>query len=459
MTNETQTAEALARAHEHALTWLASLPDRAVPPAASVAEVVAALGAELPDGPTDPVLVVDLLANAVDDGLAAMPSGRFFGFVIGGAHPAGIAADWLTSAWDQNAGMRTVTPAATAVDDVAEAWVLDLLGLPGGSAVGFVTGGTMANFTCLAAARGAALARAGWDVGGQGLVGSPGVRVLVGAERHASVDLVLRYLGLGAPEVVAVDQQGRIDPAALRESLRAVDDRPTVVVLQAGNIHSGAFDPFEEAIAAAHEHGAWVHVDGAFGLFAGAAPAYRHLVHGYEAADSWATDAHKTLNVPYDCGLAIVRDPTALRAAMSMHGDYLIRDEAGDPFEKVPELSRRARAVTVWAVLRSLGRSGVAELVERLAGHARTFADGINRIAGAQVLNDVVFTQVCAAFGDDARTLDVVRRMLDDGTAWTSGSLWHERAVLRISVSNWSTTDLDVERTLDALAAAAAAES
>jgi glutamate/tyrosine decarboxylase-like PLP-dependent enzyme len=283
------------------------------------------------------------------------------------------------------------------------------------------------------------------------------VRVLVGAERHDSVDLVLRYLGLGAPEPVPADEQGRIDPVALASRLRSGDERPVVVVLQAGNVHSGAFDPFSESIEVAHEHGAWVHVDGAFGLFAAAAPAYRHLVHGYEAADSWATDAHKTLNVPYDCGLAIVRDPTALRAAMSMHGDYLIRDAAGDPFEKVPELSRRARAFTVWAVLRSLGRSGVAELVDRLASHARAFAGGIAAIDGAEVLNDVVFTQVCAAFGDDARTLDIVRRMLDDGTAWTSGSVWRDRAVLRISVSNWGTTDADVERTLDALRAAATA--
>ena len=450
-------AEALGRAHEHALRWLASLPDRAVPPAASVAEVVAALGTELPDSPTDAIAVIDLLAQAVEPGLTAMPSGRFFGFVIGGTHPAAMAADWLTSAWDQNAGLRTVTPAATAVDDIAEAWVLDLLGLPTGGAVGFVTGGTMANFTCLAAARDAVLAQAGWDVGARGLVGSPGIRVLVGAERHDSVDLVLRYLGVGAPESVAVDTQGRIDPAALRETLDSGDDRPAVVVLQAGNIHSGAFDPFEAAIEAAHECGAWVHVDGAFGLFAAATSGYRHLVYGYEAADSWATDAHKTLNVPYDCGLAIVRDPGALRAAMSMHGDYLIHDAAGDPFEKVPELSRRARAFTVWAVLRSLGRNGVAELVERLAGHARAFADGIADIEGAEVLNEVVFTQVCAAFGDDLRTLAVVRRMLDEGTAWTSGSVWRDRAVLRISVSNWSTTDADVERTLNALRSAAAA--
>lgn len=451
--------EVLARAHDHALRWLATLTDRDVPPRASVAEVAAALGTDLPDGPTDPVEVIDHLAEAAEPGLTAMPSGRFFGFVIGGTHPAALAADWLTSAWDQNAGMRTVTPATTALDDIAEGWVVDLLGLPEGSAVGFVTGGTMANFTCLAAGRDAVLAAAGWDVATSGLAGSPGVRVLAGAEGHGSVDLALRYLGLGAPEVVEVDTQGRIEPSALRAALDSGDDRPTIVVLQAGNIHSGAFDPFGDAIAAAHEHGAWVHIDGAFGLFAGASPVFRHLVRGYDGADSWATDAHKTLNVPYDCGLAIVRDPAALRTAMSMHGAYLIQDAAGDPFEKVPELSRRARAVAVWAVLRSLGRTGVAGLVERLAGHARAFSEGIASIDGAKVLNDVVFTQVCAAFGDDGRTRDVVRRMLEDGTAWTTGSVWHDRAVLRISVSNWSTTESDVERTLDALRAAVAASA
>ena len=448
---------ALERAHQHTLAWLGSLDDRAVPPRASVEQVVAKLGTELPLGPSDPSEVIDLLAAACEPGLTAMPSGRFYGMVIGGSHPAALAADWLTSAWDQNAGLRDLTPAHTAVEDVTSGWLLDLLGLPDTCAVGYATGATMANFTCLAAARGEVLRRSGWDVGREGLTGGPRVRVLVGAERHESIDLALRYLGLGAPEVVEADHEGRLVSEALAAALGAGPDGPTIVLLQAGNVHSGAFDPFVEAIETAHRHGAWVHVDGAFGLFAAASSANRHLVAVYQAADSWATDAHKTLNVPYDCGLAIVRDPTALRAAMSMHGDYLIQDAAGDPFEKVPELSRRARAFTVWAVLRSLGRSGVAELVERLAGHARAFADGIAGIDGAEVLNDVVFTQVCAAFGDDARTLDVVRRMLDDGTAWTSGSVWRERAVLRISVSNWSTTDADVERTLDALRAAVTA--
>ena len=451
------TTAALERAHAHALDWLDSLADRPVPPRLQVADLAERLGRDLPEGPTDAGAVVDLLAEACGPGLTGMPSGRFFGFVIGGTHPAALAADWLTGAWDQNAGLRTVTPAATAVEDVASAWVTDLLGLPAESAVGFVTGGTMANFTCLAAARDSVLARAGWDVAERGLVGSPGVRVLVGEERHDSVDLVLRYLGLGAPEPVAADAEGRLDVAALRARLDDGDDRPTVVALQAGNVHSGAFDPFAEAIAAAHDHGAWVHVDGAFGLFAAATARHRHLVAGFEAADSWATDAHKTLNVPYDCGLAVVRDPAALRAAMSMAGAYLVRDAAGDPFEKVPELSRRGRALPVWAVLRALGRTGVADLVDLLVSHAARFAEGIAAIPGAEVLNDVVFTQVCAAFGDDARTLEVVERMLAGGVAWTSGSVWRGRAVLRISVSNWSTTTADVDRTLAALRDAVAA--
>jgi len=446
--------KALPVAVEHARRWLESLEDRPVPPQAQVEELVERLGTALPDEPQDPAAVVEHLATALEPGLTAMPSGRFYGMVIGGSHPAALAADWLTSAWDQNAGLARLTPAATATEQVAGAWLLDLLGLPEQSAVGFVTGGTMANFTCLTAARDAVLARAGWDVAERGLLGSPGVRVLVGEERHDSVDLVLRYLGLGAPEPVAADDQGRLDVADLGRALAAGDGRPTVVALQAGNVHSGAFDPFPEAIAVAHEHGAWVHVDGAFGLWAAAAPTYRHLTAGVEGADSWATDAHKTLNVPYDCGVVAVRDEAALTAAMSVQGDYLIQGDR-DPFGRVPELSRRARGVPVWAALRALGRTGVAEMVERMARHARTFADAIATIDGATVVNDVVFTQVCATFGDDDRTRAVVERMLADGTAWTSGSRWRSRAVLRISVSNAGTTDEDVARTVEALRRAA----
>jgi len=446
-----QHSAALDRAHRHALDWLASLADRPVPPQASVDQVTQALGTALPDDGSNPAEVVDLLAEACEPGLTAMGSGRFFGFVVGGTHPAALAADWLVSAWDQNSGLRRVTPAHSAVEDVTSIWLLDLLGLPSESAVGFVTGGTMANFTGLAAGRDAVLRQAGWDVAQRGLGGGPRVRVIVGAERHDTVDLALRYLGLGSPEQVPVDEQGRLRADALQSALEEGSDEPTIVVLQAGNVHSGAFDPFAEAITVAHAHGAWVHIDGAFGLWAAASPSYRHLVTGYEAADSWATDAHKTLNVPYDTGLAIVRDAAALRASMGMHGAYLIHDERGEPFDKVPEISRRGRAFPVWAVLRSLGRSGVVELVDRLCRHASAFAAGLDEIEGASVLNDVVFTQVCATFGTDQRTQEVVRRMLEDGTAWMTGSTWHEQSVLRISVSNWSTTENDVERSLDAV--------
>ncbi|WP_345616566.1 pyridoxal phosphate-dependent decarboxylase family protein [Serinicoccus chungangensis] len=323
--------------------------------------------------------------------------------------------------------------------------------MPGESAVGFTTGATMANFTALAAARDDVLRRAGWDVARHGLGGGPAVRVVVGAERHDTVDVALRYLGLGAPDVVAVDHEGRVRPDALEESLAEAGTGPAVVVLQAGNIHSGASDPFEETVETAHRHGAWVHVDGAFGLWAAASPAYRHLVRGHEGADSWATDAHKTLNVPYDSGLCVVRDAAALQAAMGVQGAYLLRDEVCQPLDKVPELSRRGRAVPVWAVLRCLGRDGVAELVERLCRHATSLADALRTMPGVTVLNDVVFTQVCATFGSDERTDEVVQWLLADGTTWMTGSTWHGQRVLRISVSNWSTTDEDVERSVEAV--------
>jgi glutamate/tyrosine decarboxylase-like PLP-dependent enzyme len=449
---------ALDHASRHANRWLDSLPTRPVPPRASAAEVIGALGTELPAGPTPASEVIDLLAGACEPGLTAMPSGRFYGMVIGGTHPAALAADWLVSAWDQNAVLRAVSPAHAAVEDVASAWLLDLLGLPETSGVGFVTGATMSIFTCLAAARDAVLRKHGWDVAAHGLSGSPRVRVVVGAQRHDTVDLALRYLGLGAPEPVRADHQGRIDPGALVDALRQIPQgAPAIVVLQAGNLHSGAFDPFTDAIAVARDHGAWVHIDGAFGLFAAASPTTRHLTDGYDQADSWTTDGHKTLNVPYDCGIAIVADRAALRAAMTMGAtDYFITDAAGDSCDLVPESSRRARAIPVWAVLRALGRQGVADLVDGFCRHAKAFAHGIEAIDGATVENDVVFSQVSASFGSDERTAEVTRRLMADGTAWMTGSRWHGKAVLRISVSNWSTTDEDVARSLDALRRAAA---
>jgi glutamate/tyrosine decarboxylase-like PLP-dependent enzyme len=448
--------KALDRAATHARDWLADIPTRSVPPKVDADQVIAALG-ELPDGPTDPADVVDLLARAVEPGLMAIGSGRFFGWVMGGTLPAALGADWLVSAWDQNTGMRYPTPGTTGVEEVAATWLLDLLGLPAASGVGFVTGATMANFTGLAAGRHHVLTKAGWNLDRDGLTGGPKVTVLVGEDRHTSVDVALRYLGLGAPTPVAADDQGRIRPDALAAALAEVDG-PLLLALQAGNLHSGAFDPFAECVDLAHEHGAWVHVDGAFGLWAAASPGLEHLVDGMDRADSWATDAHKTLNTPYDCGIAIVRDPKPLRDAFGIQASYLIHAaDHGDPLDRVPEMSRRARGVPVWAALRSLGRSGVAALVDGLAANAAAIAEGIAAVPGAEIVNDVVYTQVSVAFGDDARTRAVTEALLADGTAWMSGSHWAGRDVLRVSVSNWSTDPDDVAASVDAVRRAAAA--
>jgi glutamate/tyrosine decarboxylase-like PLP-dependent enzyme len=450
--------KALALAAGHARAWLDSVNDRPVGPRATTDEMVAVFGGELGAEGCDPADVVELLATGADPGLMAMPSGRFFGWVIGGTLPAALAADWLVSAWDQNAGMRYSTPAAAALEEVAAGWSLRLLGLPADADVGFVTGATMANFTGLAAARFSALSAVGWDVHENGLTGAPLVHVLVGAERHDTIDVALRYLGLGRPTAVAADGQGRIEVGALRDALDAVPNgAPIILCLQAGNLHSGAFDPFTEAIALAHARGAWVHIDGAFGLWAAAAPELRHLMDGAAGADSWATDAHKTLNVPYDCGLAIVAHPAAMRATFGVHASYLVADDGpGNPYDKVPELSRRARGIPLWAALRSLGSDGVASLVGGLAGRAQQLADGVAEIDGAEILNDVVYTQVSVGFGDDQRTREVTARLIADGTAWMSGSRWQGRDVLRISVSNWSTDDDDVRQSVAALRRAAA---
>ena len=450
-------AAALDRASAHARSWLASLPDRPVPPRTGADELRDSLGGPLPDGPSEPADVVDLLAGLIEPGLTAMPSGRFFGWVIGGTLPAALAADWLVSTWDQNSHLRFAAPGTVAAEEVAAGWLLELLDLPADADVGFVTGATMANFTGLAAGRQQVLDEVGWDLDRLGLAGAPRVRVIVGQERHDTVDLALRYLGLGAPQVVTADDQGRIRLDGLADAL-AAGTGPTIVCLQAGNVHSGAYDPLGAATALAHDRGAWVHVDGAFGLWAAASPGLRHLVEGHRTADSWATDAHKTLNVPYDCGIAVVARRRAVRDAMGVRASYLVHAEGhGDPLDRVPEVSRRARGVPVWAALRSLGRSGVAELIDGLARHARAIAAGVATIHGVEILNEVVFTQVCAAFGDDERTRAVAARLLADGTAWMSGSRWRDRDVLRISVSNWSTDEDDVAASVQAVRRAAAA--
>ena len=450
MTDERKILE---RVLEEATGFLDGLPGRRVAARTDVEGVAAALRRPLPEDGAEPLEVIEELIAGVEPGVLATPSGRFFGWVIGGVLPATLAADWLTSTWDQNAGLLASSPAAAGAEWVASEWLLDLLHLPTTSAVGFVTGAMIANFTCLAAARHDVLRRAGWNVERDGLHSAPPVTVIVGEERHETIDIALRFLGLGEERstVVPVDDQGRIRLDALTDTLAQVGDKPLIVCLQAGNVHSGAFDPIAAAVDLAHNYRAWVHVDGAFGLWANASAQYRHLVAGVERADSWATDAHKTLNVPYDSGIAIVAEAEAMYTAMGVHAAYLIQDERPDPFSTVPEFSRRARGFTVWAALRSLGRRGVADMVERFCSHARRFAAGLAELDGVRVVNDVVFTQVCVSFGTDEITREVATRLLQDGTAWMTPSTWHGQAVLRISVSNWRTTDEDVDRTLAAV--------
>ena len=444
----------LERVLEEATGFLDGLSSRRVAARTDVDGVASALRRPLPDQGAESLEVIEELIAGAEPGVVAMPSGRFFGWVIGGVLPATLAADWLTSTWDQNAGLLASSPAAAGAEWVASEWLLDLLGLPATSAVGFVTGAMIANFTCLAAARHEVLRRVGWNVERDGLHGAPEVTVIVGEERHETVDVAVRFLGLGEGRsiIAAADDQGRIRLDSLAETLAAVgNNHPAIVCLQAGNVHSGAFDQIRDAVDLAHRYGAWVHVDGAFGLWAAASTQYQHLVAGVEQADSWATDAHKTLNVPYDSGIAIVANPEAMYAAMGVHASYLIQDERPDPFSTVPEFSRRARGFTVWAALRSLGRRGVAEMVERFCAHAQRFAAGLAEMDGVRVVNDVVFTQVCVSFGPDEVSREVAARLLKDGTAWMTPSTWHGQAVLRISVSNWRTTDEDVDRTLAAV--------
>ena len=444
----------LARAAELAADHLESVGERHAGPIAGFEELRAALGGPLPEAGVAPAQVVEELARGVAPGLVASPGPRYFGFVTGGALPAALAADWLASAWDQNAFSAVSSPAASVAEEVACGWLLELLGLPADSGVGLTTGAQMANVTGLAAARHALLARAGWDVEEQGLNGSPPLRVLAGEEAHVTLWRALRLLGIGRAqvEVVPADDQGAMRADALAAAL----DGPAIVCAQAGNVNTGAIDPLAEIAAAAREHGAWVHVDGAFGLWAAASPALAPLVVGADGADSWATDGHKWLNVPYDCGVVAVRDREAHVAAMGMTASYLVRsaDAARSNSDWVPEASRRGRGFAVYAALRSLGRSGVADLVERCCALARRLAELVE--GEAEVLNDVVLNQVLLRFGgDDAVTDDVIRRVQDDGTCWVGGTRWRGEAAMRVSVSNWSTTEADIDRTAEAILTAA----
>jgi glutamate/tyrosine decarboxylase-like PLP-dependent enzyme len=447
----------------YAAEFLDGLPDRTVAPTATAEDLRNELGGPLPEGPLEPRLVVADLARAVEPGLMATPGGRFFGFVIGGSLPAALAADWLASAWDQNAGLYAAAPAASVVEEVCGAWLIELLGLPEHASYGLVTGCQMAHFTALAAARHGVLEAAGWDVEADGLSGAPPIRVIAGEERHVTVDRALRFLGLGTAslETVPVDAQGRMRADSLKRAL-AGSSGPTVVCAQAGNVNTGAVDPLGEICDAAHESGAWVHVDGAFGMWAAASPTLRYLVEGMENADSWATDAHKWLNVPYDCGLVFCAHPAAHRAAMGVQASYLVHsvNRERDAMDWNPDFSRRARGFSVYAALRSLGRSGVEDLVDRCCAHARRFAEALAQEPGVEVLNDVVLNQVLVRFPDpggdhDARTRKVVKAVQEEGTCWLGGTTWQGKAAMRISVSNWSTTAEDVERSIAAILRAA----
>jgi glutamate/tyrosine decarboxylase-like PLP-dependent enzyme len=449
----------LRQAAEHAARFHRTLDDRPVRAEASFEELREALARPLPDeGAPDEQVLAELVAGA-EPGLVGSQTGRYFGFVIGSALPASVAADWLAAAWDQNAFSATLSPAAAAFEHVAAAWLTDLLLLPEGVSSGFVTGAQGANTTALAAARHQVLAAAGWDVARDGLVGSPPIRVLAGDERHVTIDRSLRLLGLGTTclQVVESDGQGRMRADALADAL-AAGDGPTIVCAQAGNVNTGAFDPLDEIANACGRAGAWLHVDGAFGLWAAASPRYRHLVRGSARADSWATDAHKWLNVPYDCGIVFCRDPEAHSQAMAVAAAYLQRSDGRSGSDWVPESSRRARGFAVWAALRALGREGVAALVDRCCAHARLFAGLLGSEPGVEILNDVVLNQVLVRFGDDdATTHEVVRRVQEDGTCWLGGTTWQDRAAMRISVSSFRTAQEDVERSAAAILEAAAA--
>jgi glutamate/tyrosine decarboxylase-like PLP-dependent enzyme len=454
---------ALEEAFLQATRYLEGLGERPVARPGGGAQVLARLGGAMPEAGQEPAAVVRELALAVDEALVATSGPRYFGFVVGGTLPAALAADWLCSAWDQNAGLHVTSPAAAMVESIVAGWLLDLLGLPASASVGLVTGCQMASFTGLCAARDQVLRAHGWDVHQDGLASAPPLRVLVGAEAHATIYTALRLLGVGLRqvEVVPVDGQGRMQAGALADRLAAGPERPTIVCAQAGNVNTGAFDPMTEIAAAAHARGAWVHLDGAFGLWAACHPERRALLAGYQEADSWATDGHKWLNVPYDCGIVIVRSAEAHRRAIANSAAaYLVSGQGAerDGQDWAPESSRRARAFPLYAALRSLGRGGIADLVDRCCRLAARMAARMSEIPGARVLNDPVLNQVLVEVGGAETTARILERLQQEGTCWAGPTRWQGHHAIRISVSGWATTGADIDRAATALTSAVAAE-
>ena len=461
----------LKRTSDLALEFLESLPERPVGRSINYTGLVAKMGGDLPAEGEDALRVVESLVETATPGLVATAGPRYFGFVIGGAHPASLATEWLAAAWDQNAGAYVLSPAAAAAEEIVRTWLVDLLGLSRDMSLGFTTGGTMANFTALASARHALLRSVGWNVEEQGLYGAPIITVVTSAESHVSIFASLQMLGLGRERVVKVptDEQGRMRPDELKAVLARIST-PVLVCAQAGNVNTGAFDPLPEIAPLVRERGGWLHVDGAFGLWAAASPALKHLAAGIELADSLGVDCHKWLNVPYDSGLVFVRDQAAHHDAMTLSAPYYAKgaEDGRDNHNWVPEASRRARGLAIYATLRALGRNGVAEIIERNCRLARRMAERLAKDTRVQILNDVVLNQVLVRFVPpsgalgieaDAFTAAVIQHIQEDGTCWAGGTIWHEMHAMRISVSNWSTEDHDIDRSADAMLACVQAES
>jgi aromatic-L-amino-acid decarboxylase len=463
MTTEQDYGPALERALRHALDHLAGATDRHVGATATLDQLRARLDRPLPEHGTAPAQVIDELVRDVEGGILGSTNGRFFGWVIGGTLPSAMAADWLTSAWDQNAAIHACGPAEAVIEEVAGAWLKDLFGLPQASSFAFVTGTQMAHMTCLAAARHRLLKRAGWDVEEQGMTGAPSVRVITSSERHGSVERAVRILGFGRRAInsLPADAQGRLDPTSLIHALENGSEQPTIVVLQAGDLNIGAFDAFDELIPIAHKHGAWVHVDGAFGLWVGVSPKHRHLLRGAELADSWTNDGQKWLNTPFDCGYAFVADADAHRSAFSHRTSYRVHvGGARDQIDWNPEWSRRGRGVATYAALRQLGRSGIAELVQRTCNHAHALVTRIGGLPGAKVVWEPTINQGLVRFLDpkpgatdqdhDRRTDEIILRIVATGEAFFGGTTWRGKRCMRVSVCNWQTNEADVDRAVSA---------
>lgn len=456
--NETikTTSDLLKMASDRAIRYLNEVGIRAVAPSQEAVEHLSMLGGGVPEEQSNPADIFSMLDDYGSPATVASAGPRYFGFVVGGAMPVTVAANWLAGAWDQNSPVSLLSPVGTACERISIGWLVELFDLPHGTWGGFVTGATAANFTGLAAARQAILHRQGWDPVVKGIFGAPKIRVVVGEEVHVSVLLALRVLGFGREDLIRVptDTQGRMKVDALPDL-----DASTIVCLQAGNVNSGTFDPAEEICKLAHNSGSWVHVDGAFGLWATVAPNHKYLTVGIADADSWATDAHKWLNVPYDCGIVFCREPKYLAMAMSLDPAAYIEEARGpgEPDNFTLEMSRRARGVEVWAALRTLGRSGLAELIERTCAHARVFSRRLDA-AGFEILNEVVLNQVLVSFGDDEKTRRVIAKVQEDGTCWVGGTNWHGKQAMRISVSSWATTSEDVEMSIEAMIRAANVE-